>query len=90
MFGVIYNQFVAWIESEGHDRGYLAFLVVIGVGITIAGYGLDVGYNLAERLFWYFMASGTPMIAGSVWRFWRKRQQEESVIRHITEKTNND
>ena len=30
LFGVRYNRWVAGLESEGHDRGFMGFIVALG------------------------------------------------------------
>ena len=34
VFGYFYNRFVAWMEGQGYDEGYTAYLVVGGVMVT--------------------------------------------------------
>ena len=77
-FGVGYNAWVARLERDGGDRGYMAFIVAIGVTVTGLGFVLIVGsLGLGLILLACFVASGLPMIAGSVQRYVRARTREE-------------
>ena len=40
VFGLLYNWLVGWLEANGHDRGYTAFLVVGGTAVTLVGAAL--------------------------------------------------
>ena len=80
LFGLGYNSFVAWLEKMGHDRGYTAFLVVLGVLVTLGGLAVVTSVETAIVGIICFGASGAPMILGSVWRHVRERASEESKI----------
>lgn len=80
LFGLIYNAFVAWLEKMGHDRGYTAFLVVGGTLVTLAGLAVITGVETVISAIVCFVASGLPMILGSVWRHVRERASEEKKI----------
>lgn len=77
LFGLGYNRWVAKREAQGHDRGYLSLIVALGVAVTIAGYALLVA-SLAQALLLLacFVASGTPMIIGSIRRYVKAREAE--------------
>ncbi len=47
VFGYFYNRFVAWLESQGYDEGYTAYLVVGGVTVTEIGAAI-----MAYALLW--------------------------------------
>jgi ACR3 family arsenite efflux pump ArsB len=80
LFGIAYNAFVAWLERAALDRGYTAILVVVGTLVTLGGYALLAGWEQALTVLLCFVASGTPMIAGSIWRYVTRRQQEEKSL----------
>jgi len=42
VFGFLYDRLVAWLELHGYDEGFTAFLVMGGVLVTLAGYGVMV------------------------------------------------
>lgn len=71
--GLGYNKFVEYVQAQLPDRhGVTAFLVVGGVMITLTGFLILAGlsnYLLALKC---FIASGVPMIIGSVKRFDRE------------------
>ena len=85
IFGVIYNRWVDSLEKQGHDRGYMGFIVAAGCAVTLAGAAFIIGL---EPVFWAFVcfaASGIPMIAGSVGRYCRARaQQKRECLEHDT------
>lgn len=76
IFGVAYNAFVSWLERQGYDRGYTAILVVVGTLVTVVGAGLRLGTRSVAWILTCFAASGTPMIAGSIWRYVAQRQRD--------------
>ena len=67
LFGVGYNALTAWAEKNDFMHGYTAFFVVGGVFVTVALTGF---FNLpfAILVAGAFVASGTPMIIGSMVR----------------------
>lgn len=82
LFGVVYNQAVAWLEARGYDRGYMAFVVAAGVAITIGGwYCLTHELDGLLLLFGCFAASGSPMILGSVYRYVFRRATDAAAER---------
>ena len=79
LFGCAYNRWVERLEREGSDRGYMGFIVAFGCAVTIAGYALITGsLALALVLLACFVASGTPMIVGSVGRHLQARKAREA------------
>jgi predicted tellurium resistance membrane protein TerC len=82
-FGVGYNVLIAWMEREGYDRGYTAFLVVAGVVATLSGSALVIGLEAALIVGLCFTASGLPMIAGSMLRSNRQRKIDEEKARQV-------
>lgn len=82
-FGYGYNRWVAGVVKQGQDRGYLSLIVALGVGVTVLGFGLAVWSLWAGLvLLVCFVASGLPMIVGSVSRYMRERAREEMEARH--------
>lgn len=77
VFGVGYNELVAFLERQGYDRGYTALLVVGGVLVTLLGVAVLIGFEAAAVVFGSFVASGMPMIVGSMQREARKRKEDE-------------
>ena len=75
LFGILYDLVVRCMEQRYPSHGYVAFLVVGGVGATLVGMAvLDVLVQMNAGLLGLccFAASGGPMVTGS-------------VIRHILE-----
>lgn len=81
-FGISYNEFVATLEEEKRERGFLALLVIFGTAITLAGGWLLIGRDNALKVIACFIASGTPMTVGSVARYMEGRAEEERFLRH--------
>lgn len=84
LFGVAYNALVEYLERDGRDRGYTAFLVVGGTLVTLGGVALLIGLEGAGMALACFSASGLPMVVGSVSRYARARVAAEEQIRQIT------
>ena len=83
VFGVAYNRWVESLEKNGHDRGYMGFIVALGCGVTLAGAAFIVGLEPALWTLICFAASGIPMIAGSVDRYCQARkQQRQECLEH--------
>ena len=79
LFGVAYNAFVGWTQRRGYEEGYTAILVVIGVLVTLAGVAI-IDWSAARITAFAFIASGSPMIAGSIWRHVRARERAIRAI----------
>lgn len=75
VFGIGYNLLVVWVYRQAADHGYMAFLVVGGVIVTLAGFALLAGLEMALVAMACFAASGLPMIVGSVLRQLQQRAQ---------------
>jgi hypothetical protein len=91
LFGVLYNWLVSWL-NDTVDHGYLALLVAGGTAVTLVGFGLLAGWEIALLAGVCFGASGAPMIAGSVVRHLqrsvRAHQRLEAEIRDILDHGN--
>lgn len=81
-FGLWYNAWVAGLVHTGRDRGYLSLIVAAGVAVTIAGVALIAGWQVALIVLLAFVASGTPMILGSIRRYVDARAADEARARH--------
>ncbi len=79
--GSAFNAFVASVGEQRH-RGFTSFLVVVGVTFTLAGYAMIAGWQQAAEVMLCFVASGLPMIGGSVWRYIRERERQERQAWH--------
>jgi predicted tellurium resistance membrane protein TerC len=80
LFGIGFNALTAWAERNGYMKGYTSLFVVVGVGVTVAATAV---INIAFALFTAvaFVASGLPMIAGSIWRHMQEREAELERLR---------
>lgn len=79
-FGIGYNTLVGWLERKAPGHGYTAFLVVGGVLVTLAGATFIIGWQAVLLVGLCFVASGLPMIAGSIWRYIRRQMSERERI----------
>lgn len=79
-FGALYNLLVGWMQENGYDEGYTSFLVVVGVGATVAAYAA-IDLTAAFEFFLMFVASGCWMIVGDVWRHMKARKHSEDLAR---------
>jgi cyanate permease len=85
LFGILYNLLVGWLERKGYHEGYVAFLVAFGVLITLCGVSL-ISWQASMLVLIGFIASGLPMILGSVYRHVRRREKDLlSAIHDITQ-----
>ena len=83
LFGIGYNSMVAWLERKGYTEGYLSLIVAFGVFITLCGIAI-LSIPAALLTLGAFVASGTPMIIGSIVRYLRKREEmKRSIIEEI-------
>lgn len=83
LFGTGYNQLVAALERDGHDKGYTAILVVIGTAVTLLFALPLIGTDATLKLLACFAASGTPMTIGSMARYAAQRATEERQLRAL-------
>lgn len=74
LFGVGYNALVEWLERKGYTEGFLSLIVALGVAITLIGVAV-LSVQAAILTLLAFTASGTPMIAGSILRYLRAREE---------------
>lgn len=83
VFGLWYNRWVADLGKRGRDRGYMGFIVALGCTITVVVAFLWPTRNLFLTLVILvpFVASGTPMIWGSIVRNIEMRERRNLVDR---------
>jgi len=85
IFGMAYNRLAAYLGRRYGDHGYTAWLVVVGVAVTILGALPQIGLRAGLHLLLAFIASGTPMIAGDVLR----HLQDESDVAWLVDEIRN-
>lgn len=79
-FGVAYNQLIEAIEeTEAHDM-LVSLQVAVGVAITVLFSLPFLGRRRAWQLFLSFVASGTPMIIGSLRRWQLRSKKAQGLI----------
>jgi len=87
LFGIGYNSLVAWLERRGYAEGFLSLIVAFGVAMTLAGVSiLSIPAALLTLL--AFIATGTPMIIGSIVRYIHRREAtKRAIVEEIHDKT---
>jgi hypothetical protein len=75
-----YNTLVAWLERSGYIEGFTSLVVAVGVLITLGGVAV-ISWQAALLALGAFVATGTPMIAGSIWRYIQLRREAQGYER---------
>lgn len=83
-----FNWLVDYSERRGWEEGYVSFLVVIGVAYTVTGAAIGglISWQDYQYLILAFVASGLPMIVGSVWRHVKVRELERQLRESRTQR----
>lgn len=81
VFGVIYNAAVSYLERRGWERGITALLVAFGSSVTLAPVIYLANFQSFADIIGLFVASGTPMIIGSLYRYLKEREAENEAIK---------
>jgi hypothetical protein len=82
LFGVLYNQAVGWAERRGYIEGFTSLAVALGVAVTLGGIAL-ICWQAALLAAGAFLASGSPMIAGSLFRYIRARDHAKQSLSEV-------
>lgn len=82
IFGGLYNHFVEYMDRLHYIEGYLSLVVAFGVFVTLIGVSI-LSWQAALVILVCFIASGTPMIIGSITRYIRKRADDQNSIRKV-------
>jgi Sec-independent protein translocase protein TatA len=85
LFGYLYNLLVERLEQIGYNRGYTAFLVVVGTTVTLIASIAVIGLESVLKLMVLFAASGLPMIVGDMMRSAKQRKADEEGARRVWE-----
>jgi lysylphosphatidylglycerol synthetase-like protein (DUF2156 family) len=83
LFGVGYNALTQHLERSGQVRGFVSLLVAGGTAVTIMASGLLIGLVPALVVLACFVASGLPMMVGSVQRYVDERAADEKAAREL-------
>ena len=73
LFGIFYNRFEDWADRRGYTEGYLSLVVALGVLVTLIATAV-LSWQSAVLTLICFVASGTPMIIGSIIRYLKLRE----------------
>jgi MFS family permease len=81
IFGYLYDRFVGWLERRPHGhQGFTALLVMLGVAVTVTATLPLIGLEDYLVLVVAFLASGIPMITGSIVRYMRERDRQSEQL----------
>jgi hypothetical protein len=76
MYGTMFGYLVRWLAKHQVD-GQTAYMVVVGVSVTLIGLGLVIGWQSAAIAFACFAASGLPMVIEYVSRVHTLRVRDQ-------------
>jgi hypothetical protein len=82
VFGIVYNRLIAWMEKKGYIEGFTSLMVAVGVLVTLAPI-VVFSAHLALAVLGGFIASGSPMIVGSIVRYARARERAREEIARL-------
>jgi hypothetical protein len=82
LFGLAFDQVTAWIERSGYLEGFTSLLVAAGVIFTVAPF-LFLSMHFALAVLGGFVASGSPMIVGSIIRYAQQRERARKEIARL-------
>lgn len=87
LFGIGYNALVTWMERKGYTEGFLSLIVAFGVAMTLVGVSI-LSIQAALLSLGAFIATGTPMVIGSIVRYLRRREEmKQAIIEEIHDQT---
>lgn len=84
VFGIAYNWLTEQMEKHGYHHGYLSFIVSLGVAGTLLIAAIREK-TASLRFFCYFIASGIPMILGSIKRYVSHTEEDKRELAHMAE-----
>lgn len=79
VFGTGYNVLVSRLEERRKEEAIVSLLVVVGVAVTVLSVWPLIGRRRVAVLLRAFVASGTPMIAGSLSRYMERDRRGASL-----------
>lgn len=79
LFGVGYNALVAWMDRRGYTEGFVSLIVALGVFVTLCGAAI-LSIQAALLALGAFVATGTPMIVGSIIRYLHRREKMKRAM----------
>lgn len=80
MFGIGFNQLVAFTERRGWLEGYTWLAVAIGVSVVLGSLAI-VHWQYTLITLGAFVAAGLPMALGSIWRHVTAREKDQRDVR---------
>jgi hypothetical protein len=86
----LYNVVISWLAREGYLDGFVSISVVVGVAYTVAFISPWLGYEAVALLALAFIASGSPMLVGSIARYVHQRRREQTDLITHAKKVNEE
>ena len=86
----LYNVLIAWLAREGYLDGFVSISVVVGVAYTVAFVAPWIGSEVVTLLALAFIASGSPMLVGSMARYVHQRRREQADLITHAKKVNEE
>jgi Tfp pilus assembly protein PilX len=83
LFGVGYNSLVGYLERSRLSQAYTAYLVVLGVLVTLGGAAFLIGPLPALVVLACFAVSGLPMVVGSSLRSALEMRRDHKLARQM-------
>jgi predicted tellurium resistance membrane protein TerC len=79
LLGIGYNLLTAWLERHGYMDGITSLVVALGVALTITPFAV-ISLPVALMIAGGFVASGLPMMIGSISRYIKQRDQARKLL----------
>ena len=79
LLGIGYNLLTAWLERHGYMDGITSLVVALGVALTITPFTM-ISLPFVLMIAGGFIASGLPMIIGSLSRYLKQRDQARKLL----------
>lgn len=92
LFGLGFNWLVKQAKAKGYDEGFVSLEVAIGTAITLLLVIPAIGPWAVLAAMLAFVASGLPMIAGSLWEYIQEREAAKRAVKQgaVHEQTQTD
>jgi ACR3 family arsenite efflux pump ArsB len=84
LFGIANNSLIAWAERRGYTEGLISLFVAAGCLVTIGGLAI-LSIQVALLTLGAFIASGIPMIIGSLTRYLIAREKAQKALKDLTD-----
>ena len=87
LFGLGFNALTSWAERKGYMEGFTSLFVALGVLLTLAPFAI-ISPIFTVLILAGFVASGLPMIIGSIVRYTQRRERALQEIARLSNHAN--